>query len=163
MTSSDRYTLIFCVAALAAAGVLFAKYWRGSDHAEPKAFFYDLSEKKLFVGPSSLIPPAKGINNAEEDAVRAVVISTNGKPDDKNSWQIAYLEKYAPELKREFERARSEGTPPELSRASAQMLRFVKRPADPQWFPMNTREAGTILNEWLTAGPGGSSAVICTP
>jgi hypothetical protein len=48
------------------------------------------------VAPRTRVPPIPGINNEEPDGMRAIVISTSGNPKDK---KIAYLEKYAPELK----------------------------------------------------------------
>jgi hypothetical protein len=163
MTRRDVILVCVSVAALGSSAVLFARHWRSGSDGETKAFFYDLSEKKLFSAPARLVSPAKGLDGAEEDAVRAVVISTNGNPKDKSSWKIAYLEKYSSEMKQEFEKAQRSGTAPSVSRAFAQFQRFVKRPEDAQWYPINTAEAGKILNEWLTAGPGGSSAVVCTP
>jgi hypothetical protein len=162
MSRRDKLMLGACALCLGAAA--FSFIWQGTaSSGETKAFFYDLSKKKLFAAPASLVPPIKGVDNAEEDAVKAVVISTNGNPRDKKAWKIAYLEKYSPEMKREFERAQKEGSSPSVSRAMAQTQKFVKRPEDSQWYPMNTAEASRILNEWLTAGPGGTPAVVCAP
>ncbi len=151
------------LALLVAAGWLMWRFFADDGGVSTKTYFYDLSERRLFAGPRDAIPPIKGLNDAAEDAVRAVVISTNGNPGDKAARKIAYLEKYSPQLKREMEAARASGASPSMGRAMAQAHRFVRRLDDPQWYPMTTDEAERIVNEWLTAGPGGGPAVICTP
>ncbi|MEW6158492.1 MAG: hypothetical protein AB1813_13750 [Verrucomicrobiota bacterium] len=163
MSKRDLKLLILCLVLLGVTGFMIVRQYLNRSDGQTRVFFYDLSEKKLFTGVSTLVPPIKGLNDAEEDAVRAIVISTNGKPEDKSSWKIAYLEMYSPELKQQFERAQREGGSPELSRAQAQNHRFVRRLEDREWYPMSSNEASLILNEWLTAGPGGEPAVICTP
>jgi hypothetical protein len=109
------------------------------------------------------VPPIKGINDAQEDAVRAVVISTNGNPRNRSSWKISYFEMYSPELKRQMEAAQASGTSPAMGGRMAQAHRFVRRPSDTQWFPLNSIQGEQIVSEWLGAGPGGGPAVVCTP
>jgi hypothetical protein len=162
----DKTALVKLAAALLMFGVAgySAFRWLRQDTAvSEKVFFYDLSEGKLFAGPRTAVPPIKGLNDALPDAVRAVVISTNGNPADKSSWKIAYLEMYSPELKSQIEAAQAAGTSPAMGGRLAQAHRFVRRMSDPQWFSLSSPEGEQIVNEWLTAGPGGGPAVVCTP
>src|SRR3954470_23289506 len=89
---------------LGAAAFLFFNSWRASK-AGPQAFFYDLSKGQLFTAEASLIPPIRGIDGSEEDAVKAIVIASS--PNDAKNRKIAYLERFAPELKRDMEEARA--------------------------------------------------------
>jgi hypothetical protein len=163
MSQSDRLKLAAVIAILALAGFLAVRFFRQDNGITEKAFFYDLSEQKLFTGPRSKVPPIKGIKGPEEDGVRAVVISTNGHATDKYTWRIAYLEKYSPEAKRQLERAQASGSPPELSRTEILAHRFVKRLNDTRWFPMDSAEAEQIVTEWAVPGPDGTSPLVCTP
>ena len=148
---------------LALAAWFFIRHFAANRDATPKAFFFDLSEKKLFVGPSDAIPPIRGINDVKEDGVKAMVISTNGDGSDKSARKIAYLEMFAPELKAQLEDARARGGSPAMSRAQAQQFRLVRRPEDAEWMPLSSRAGQKIINEWLTAGPDGGAAVVCAP
>lgn len=95
--------------------------------------------------------------------MRAVVISTNGTPEDKKSWTVAYLEKYSPELKQQMENAQKTGQSPALGRAGAQEHRFVRRLGEDKWYPMNSPEAERIVSDWATPGPNGVTPVVCSP
>lgn len=163
MTRTNWFQLLFCGLLLGTSAWLLYRHFRSNRPGEEQTFFYDLSERKLFAASRTGIPPIRGINDNQEDAFRAVVISTNGNPADKSAWKIAYLEKCSPELKQQFETARAQGTAAQMSRTSAQEHRFVRRLTDEQWYPMNTPEAQVIVSEWLTAGPGGGPAAVCTP
>ena len=103
------------------------------------------------------------IDDAKEDAVRAVVISTNGHPEDKSSWTIAYLEMYSPELKRQMEQAQATGDSPLMGRGLAQSHRFVRRLTDSQWSPLNSPEGERIVTEWARPGRNGVTPVVCAP
>jgi len=127
------------------------------------AFFYDLSEQEIFTAPRTSIPPIQGLNDEELDAVRAVVISTNGEPRNKSTWRVAYLEIYSPELKEQMEQAQLRGSSPTIGRAQAQAHRLVRRVDGDEWYPMNSAEAEAVISTWLTAGPDGGAATICTP
>lgn len=78
-------------------------------------------------------PPIRGINDDRPDAVRAIVISTNGHPNDKTSRTIAYLETCSVELKKQYEAAQSGGPPPPMGRSAAQNHRLVRRLSDTNW------------------------------
>src|SRR6266498_1799255 len=107
--------LALAVVLLAGAAFRFSRFLGERHQTDENAYFYDLSERKLFVASRTLVPPIRGINNDEPDGMRAIVISTSGNPKDKASRKIAYLEKYAPELKQQFEdmqSGRESGAPP---------------------------------------------------
>ena len=163
MKASSSIKLVLALLMLAGAGYLLVQFFRHGDGISEKAFFYDLSERKLFAGSRSAVPPIRGINDAQEDAVRAVVISTNGNPRDRKGWKIAYLEMCTPELKKQFESAQASGTPPPMGRGAAQSHRLVRRLTDAQWFSLASDEGEKIVGEWVTGGPGGTPPVVCTP
>jgi hypothetical protein len=163
MRKSDAVKLVLACLILALAGVFLWRFWQSDRGISDKAFFYDLSERKLFTGPRTAVPPIKGLNDEELDAVRAVVISTNGKPEKKSTWTIAYLERYSPELKREMEEAQRTGSSPGMGRALAQTHRFVQRVGDAEWFSLASPEGERIVTDWTAAGPDGTVPVVCAP
>lgn len=145
------------------AAFFFIRFANQEDGYSEKTFFYDISEEELFTAARSTVPPIQGLNDDEKDAVRAVVISTNGTPEDKTSWKISYLEMYSPELQKQFEAAQAGGPPPKMGRSGAQSHRFVRRVTDQQWYSLASSEGEKIVSEWLTDGPDGGPAVICSP
>ena len=151
------------VVMLGIAGVLLWRFVRSGQGDGEKAFFFDLSEQRLFVADRGLIPPVRGVNDAVEDGVRAVVVSTNGQPQTKSTWRIAYLETYSPVLKQQMDAARAAGTSPQMGRASAQAHRLVKRPTDREWVSLATAEGERIVSEWTTWGSGDTAPVVCSP
>ncbi|MBI2928114.1 MAG: hypothetical protein HYY24_20780 [Verrucomicrobia bacterium] len=163
MKSNDAGKLVIAMVILGVAGVLLWRFASDESGVSEKAFFYDVSEKKLFAGPRTAVPPIKGINDNTEDAVRAVVISTNGQPEDKSSRTIAYLEQYSPELKRQMEEAQRTGGSPMMGRGLAQSHRFVRRVGDAQWFSLATPEGEKVVTEWAVPGANGITPVVCAP
>jgi hypothetical protein len=159
---NNAVKLASALAILAVAGVLFWRYAQDSAGDSEKSFFYDLSERKLFVAARSAIPPIRGVNDAQADGVRAVVVSTNGRPEAKATWRVAYLETNTPELKQDLENARAAGTPPAIGRGAAQQFRLVKRPDDRDWVSLATPEGEQIVAEWTTWG-GDQPPVVCNP
>lgn len=159
---SNAVKLGLALVALAMAGTLFWRFAQSESGGSEKAFFYDLSERKLFVTERSVIPPIKGVNDAQVDGVRAVVVSPSGQPDKKATWRIAYLETNTPELKQDLEAARAAGIPPTISRGAAQRHRLVKRPDDREWVSLDTPEGEQIVAEWTTWG-GDQPPVVCNP
>lgn len=155
--------VIFAVALLLGAGVLTWKWWNENRDREPKTWFYDLSERKLFVAAQSAVPPIKGTDGKDEDAVRAIVYSPSGNCDKDR--KIAYLEKYSPELKKQFEAARANpnGDIPRMPRSLAPGHTFVRRLEDTDWHPMDSEEAGKIVGEWRVNAPAGAQPAICVP
>lgn len=160
---SQALKLLLAGLLLALAGVAWLRWGGSSSSGTDRAWFYDLSEGRLFTAPRTAIPPIRGLNDDREDAVRAVVISTNGNPRDRAARTIAYLETCSPELKRQMEAARAAGESPPMGRGLAQAHRFVRRLHDRQWYPLTSPEAERIVSEWLTVGPNGGPAVICPP
>ncbi len=147
---------------LAGAAFLFLRFLREDSGVAEEAFFYDLSEKKLFAAPRESVPPIRGLNDEQEDAVRAVVIAPNGNPKDKAARWIAYLEKYAPEFKQQLVKVRSGEADP-LPRGTRNSFRFVKRLEDAQWHSLDSPEGEKILSEWNVPGPDGKYPVVCVP
>jgi hypothetical protein len=147
---------------LAGAGFGFYRYFNRDTGVSEQEFFYDLSEKKLFAAPRESLPPIRGLNDAEEDAVRAVVIAPASDPDNPAKRQIAYLEKYAPELKKSLEEVRAGKAEPLPSRVR-NGYRFVRRGDGGSWHAVNTPEGEKILNDWNVPGPDGKPPVVCVP
>ena len=163
MTRANAPKLVFALLLFSVAGFFVWRFIQENRGPSEKAFFYDLSEKGLFTESRKAVPPIKGINDSAEDGVTAVVISTTGHPKDKKSWKIAYLEKYSPELKAAMEKAQRTGEPPEIGRALAQKLRFVRTEEDPGWHSLDSPEGEKIVSQWATPGPNGITPVVCTP
>jgi hypothetical protein len=158
--------LIKAAVAVSLLGFAAAQAWRflhQSDGISEKAFYYDLSEQKLFVAERGLIPPIRGINDATEDGVRAVVISRSGKTEDQAAREIAYLEMYSPELKRQMQEAKAAGSSPTMGRTAAQAHRLVKRVKDAEWVSLATPEGERIVAEWTSPAPDGAAPVVCSP
>jgi len=132
MNKSNAAKVVLAVILLSGAAVLLAQFLKRDNGVSESTFFYDLSQKKLFAAPRETIPPMRGLDNAEEDAVRAVVVAVNGNPKDKTNRKIAYLEKYAPELKEHLAKVR-DGKAEPLPRGSRDSYRFVKRLDDVEW------------------------------
>jgi hypothetical protein len=162
MNKANALKLVLALALLAGAAFLLARFLRRDTGVAENTFFYDLSEKKLFAAPREALPPIRGLNDAAEDAVRAVVIAPNGNPEDRAGRKIAYLEKYAPELKQHLELVRAGKAEPLPSKAR-NALRFVKRVDDADWRPLSSPEGEKILAEWNVAGPDGRYPVVCAP
>ena len=160
MNRRAKKQLIAAVIMFTLAAAVFFNRWLASKKG-PQAFFYDLSKGELFIADANLIPPIRGIDNTEEDGVKAVVIAPTA--DDKKNRRIAYLERYSPQLKRDMEEARAKQTRPLIDRGSQQNFRFVRRAKDANWYSMNSPEGQRIVNEWTVPGPDGVSPVVCTP
>jgi hypothetical protein len=162
MNKSNAFKLGLALVFLGGAAYMAYRHLQQDDGIAENTYFYDLSEKKLFAAPRESLPPIRGLNDAEEDAVRAVVISTTGIPEDKSAQKIAYLEKYAPELKQRIEQARN-GTAEPMPREARNAYRFVKRVEDGDWRSLDSAEGQRILTEWNIAGPDGKYPVVCVP
>ena len=152
---------------LAIAIYRFVQFSRSSGDGDGLAYFYDLSERQLFTAARTLVPPIRGLNDSELDGMRAIVVSTSGRANDKSNFKIAYLEKYAPELKAQVESMQRGAPPPargeNISRTAGQSLTFVRRLEEQTWHPVNSAEAERIMTEWLKPGPEGKIPVVCSP
>ncbi len=162
MNRPNVFKLVLAVALLGVATVLLVRFLRQGDGISEQTFFYDLSEKKLFAAPREALPPIRGLNDAEEDAVRAVVISTTDNPQAKASRKIAYLEKYAPEFKQQLEQVRTGSAEP-LPRGARNEFRFVRRVNEGEWHPVSSPEGEKILTEWNVPGLDGKFPAVCVP
>jgi len=162
MNKANASKLVLAMVLLAGAGFMSFRFFRQDDGIAENTFFYDLSERKLFAAPREALPPIRGLNDAEEDAVRAVVIAPNGNPKDTDARKIAYLEKYAPEFKRQLEQVRNGQADP-LPRGARNSHRFVKRVEDTEWRALDSAEGQMILTEWNVAGSDGKYPVVCVP
>jgi len=155
--------LIFLV-----AGYFFYNHFRSMAPSEPSSYFYDISEGALFVAPKSSVPPIKGINDDQQDGVRAVVIATDGDCSNPASRKIAYLEMYSPELKKQFESFRNRdenGAEPvqTLSRSQAKAHHFVRLPDESQWVPIRSKRGLEITEGWRQSGANNRQPSVCIP
>ncbi len=162
MNKTNALKLVLALALLGVAGFMLIRVLRRDTGVSESTFFYDLSERKLFAAPREALPPIRGLNDTEEDAVRAVVIAPNGNPEDKAGRKIAYLEKYAPELKQHLEKVRAGEAEP-LPTKARNGYRFVKRVEDAEWHSLSSPEGERIVAEWNVAGPDGKYPVVCVP
>jgi hypothetical protein len=168
MTKSAAIKLAVSLILLATSVVLFIKLSPARERQNGDAYFYDLQEQKLFVAPSGSIPPINGVNGAVMAGVRAIVISPSGNASDKKHLQIAYLEKYSPDVKALFEevhQARLEGRSEEgrINRKEVVANTLVRRLQDTEWQPINSAEGKRIANEWNVPGPDGRMPIVCSP
>jgi len=162
MSTANLAKLSLAVLLLVGAGFGFYRHFNRNSGVSEQLWFYDLSERKLFAAPRESLPPIRGLNNDEADAVRAVVICTSGNPDDSANRKIAYLEKYAPELRQNLELAR-EGKVEPLPTKIRNGYRLVKNPDSETWHAANSPEGVKIMNGWNIAGPDGKQPVVCAP
>ena len=168
MNASSAIKLGVAISLLAGAVVCFLKLSPAGDSGDAKSYFYDVEEQKLFVAPSSSIPPIKGLKGGESAGVRAIVVSPTGDPGDKTHCRIAYLEKYSPEIKQLFEevrQARAAGRSEEgrIDRRQVPPSTWVRRLNETEWHALNTPEGKQIASEWNTPGPDGRTPVVCSP
>ncbi len=163
MNRSDVPKAGLALLAIAGAGFFMFRSLRDGRGGVEQAYFYDESQRQLFVAGRDLIPPIPGRDGPEEDGVRAVVVSITGDPGDKASRRIAYLEKYSPDLKRQMESARDAGSSPEMGRGAAQQHRWVRRESESAWHPLSSPEGEQIVGEWVGLGVNGKTPVVCVP
>ena len=162
MSRPNTIKLLIAVALFVGAGFGFYRFFSKEPDISEQSYYYDLSERKLFAASREALPPIRGLNDAEEDGVRAVVIRAAGKADDPANRSIAYLEKYGPELRQNLEQVRAGKAEPLPSRIR-NAFRFVKRVEDEQWQAANSPAGQQILNGWNIAGPDGKYPVVCSP
>ena len=168
MKKNSLFKIGLALVLLSVAAVLFIKFSAAGDSQHEGIYFYDLEEHQIFVAPKGSIPPIKGIKGADQAGVRAIVICTNGNPADIKHRQIAYLEKYSPEIKQLFEevrqaRAAGHAATRSIDRSQLPPNTLVRRLQDTDWHALNTPEGNNIVNEWNTPGPDGRLPVVCSP
>ena len=162
MSSANSTKVVIAVLLFAGAGVGFYRFFNKKPDISEQNFFYDLSEKKLFAASREALPPIRGLNDTTEDAVRAIVICASGNPEDSANRSIAYLEKYAPELKQNIEQARLGKAEP-LATKVRNGYRLVARAEDTKWFAADSAEGQKIMTIWNVAGADGKYPVVCSP
>lgn len=168
MSKSTPIKVAFSLILLSVAVVLYIKLSPARESGDGNAYFYDLEQEKLFVAPRGSIPPISGIKGGVAAGVRAIIISTTGNSADHEHRQIAYLEKYSPELKQLFDevrQARAEGRSEEgrIDRREVPANTLVRRLHEAEWHALNTSEGKKIASEWNTPGPDGRTPVVCSP
>ena len=168
VSKSSKVQLVLAIGLLSASVVFFIKFSPARENQHGNAYFYDLEEKQLFIAPSGSIPPIDGIKGAAMAGVRAIVIATNGDCTDRKHLEIAYLEKYSPEIKQLFEevrQARAQGRSEEgrIDRKQVHANTFVRRVQDTEWQSLESAEGKQIASEWNTPGPDGRTPVVCSP
>ncbi len=171
-TGSKAWLLNGSLLALTALALFFAagkiRHFRSDGEAGAQVWFYDQNARRLYPAPRTLIPP----DGNDDRRVRAVVIGFQGMRNDVGQLQIAYLEKYSPELKALLERAQAahaarllfgEKIPPPNS-AYFQDNTLVKRPGEPSWHTIGSDEARQITTAWREwSGPAGQRPIISVP
>jgi len=162
MKKSQLPQLLLAVILLAGAGFGFYRFLRNDSGISEQTFFYDLSAKKLFAAPREALPPIRGVDSPEADAVRAIVICISGNLAKEADRRIAYLEKYTPELKQSLELVRAGKAEP-LPRGQRKGYVFVKRAEDNDWFRSDSPEGEQIITGWNVPGPDGKMPVVCVP
>jgi hypothetical protein len=168
INKSASVKVVFSLVLLSAAVVFYIKLSPTRESRDGDSYFYDVEQQQLFVAPRGSIPPINGIKGGAMAGVRAIVIATNGNPADKKHLQIAYLEKYSPEIKQLFEevrQARAAGHSEEgrIDRKQVHANTLVRRLRDTEWQALDTTEGKEIANEWNIPGPDGRTPVVCSP
>jgi hypothetical protein len=161
---------LLAVATLAAVSTMRRLATTGEEDLQ--VWFYDQSERELYVMPRDTIPPDKGIGGEENDGVKAIVVAGHDECDDGKNRRIAYMETYTPEHKRLVEgvrAARAAGRPygeplPEPESGFYDKNTLVRRVDDPTWHDMTTAQARQIVAQWRSErGRDGKALDACTP
>lgn len=140
--------------------VLFFRDPNPQGPGESMAYFYDLSEKQLFAASSSHLPPVEGINDQQQDAVRAIVIRSAGAPDEPTHRRIAYLQKMTDKMKSAIVAAQDNvETPYKHTRSDV----LVKRLDDDAWRRVNSAKGKSIISQWRVKDANGNYPQICAP
>ena len=160
------------LAALTAGALFLAaakiRHFRNDGEAGARVWFYDQNARHLYPAPRTLVPP----DGNDDNRVRAVVIGFQGMQNDARQLQIAYLEKYSPELKALLERAQAAHaarllfteTMPSPNSAYFQDNTLVTRPGEASWHTIGSDEGRQLTSEWREwRGPAGQRPIISVP
>ena len=165
MNRGDKIKFISALGAIGLSVVFFV--WL-RPNGEPQAYFYDLSAKELFSALETAVPPIRGVDGPEEDGVRAAVVSPTGDCKDKKSRKIVYLERFSPELKKQYEAMRLHDS--DMSKVTVTVPRgavsahtFIGHPDQTNWFPSFIAEASALMTRWKVRGVSGKYPIICVP
>jgi hypothetical protein len=152
--------ILFVLAGLVAYRLFSASHPRGE-----RMYWYDVSEKKIFVDAKDLATPQAGVGGAPNDAYPAVVISfTEGKDRE-----VAYLKSFTDELRDLQERAREakragEAPPEKLGdRLWVTANTLVRVPASEEWHPESSPQGLKILSVLTKRGVNNAFPRICSP
>jgi hypothetical protein len=145
-----------------------ATHFHRQGEAGARVWFYDQTAHRLYPAPRDRIPP----DGSGDSKVRAVVIGFPGMENDMRQLKIAYLEKYAPDLKALLERAEAAHTARKPftekipSNASDEFKNnaFVKAPDEVDWHKLGTAEAREVMSAWRDwRGPAGQMPFVSVP
>lgn len=141
------------------------RVFSGSPAPGKRMYWYDLSEKKLFVADAGLIPPLEGVGGKPNDAYPAVVITY---PDAKER-AVAYIENVTDALRALQEEARlaqEAGQPPPEKlgdRLWVTANTLVRTLDSDQWHPKDSPQGLMIIATLTKRGPGGAFPRVCSP
>jgi hypothetical protein len=136
------------------------------------AWFYDLSEKRLYEVSRETLPPHERVGGPSGDGVRAVVVASRSEHNDPSRRRIAYLETYTPELKALLEKVKAAhasgkpfgGTVPARHSDYFQINALVRGPEEAEWHTSGSPEGRRAMTEWRSwRGPDGQPPVVCAP
>ncbi|MCG3128449.1 MAG: hypothetical protein CHACPFDD_03338 [Phycisphaerae bacterium] len=151
MSRSDTLKLLLaCGALLVSAAFVF---WSRRGAAPPGAFFYDLSEKRLYAAPRDAFAPVEGVGGETGDGVEAIVVRCEQCPAELR--RVAYLQTHSTEFKQRHDAAKAAGGAPiaELTRAYIAANTLVRTVDGSEWFATSTPEGSRIVRDWKRRCP----------
>jgi hypothetical protein len=145
-----REAIKYAIIGIALAVVAFMFFGGGSGSTVPQAYFYDLSEEKLYSVPRDTFPPHRGIGGESGDGVEAIVFSCPQQLcTDPDEPRIAYLKSHTPEYKQKREEAEAKGEDiPGLTRDYISDNTLIRLPEGEQWHKASSSEGGDIVSGW---------------
>lgn len=165
---SDRVKMI-AAAVLLLAAVVVALLAMNRAGPGDLAYYYDLSEQRLYTAPAGQIPPHRGVGGEAGDGVLAVVYVCGEDRKSKAERKIAYLMTYSPELGALMARAAAavggDGTYPEQleDRVWVSTNTLVRAPDDAEWHAMNSAEGQAALAVLSMECEDGRYPTVCSP
>ncbi|MBK7403302.1 MAG: hypothetical protein IPJ41_01380 [Phycisphaerales bacterium] len=161
----DSVKAVVAVVLLVAAGLIVMFFLRARSTGDV-AYYYDVSEKKLYAAKAAQVPPLPGVGGESGDGVVAVVVVCGGKTSER---KIAYLMTYSPELASAMKQAEAsrngQGAYPEQlnDRAWVGTNTLVRREDDPSWHAMSSSEGQAALAVLNAKCEDGSYPRVCSP
>jgi hypothetical protein len=162
----SRSSMALAIAAVLVVVAVAVYLLRPSVPMGERTFWYDLSEKRLYVDKADLVPPQRGVGGTADDAYLAVVMQM---PGSEGPGEVAFLTSYTEELRAlrlEGQRASQAGTPlPERlgDRLWVTENTLVRRISDEQWYPKSSPEGQRVISVLTEPGPGGGFPRIRSP
>jgi hypothetical protein len=159
---SEARKIALVVAIFAIAGGVWL-LTGGSRSDEPMAYFYDLSEQKLFEAPQEAFAPIEGIGGESGDGVEAVVVHCPLCAPDQR--RISYLKTHTPEYKRAREAARQAGEGiPGITRQWIADNTLVRLVDEQEWHVASSPEGIKVVSSWKRrCAEHGKWEKLCTP